>query len=139
MYRHIAVCVDADRGSPAAIREGRRLRGMWPGRLSLVHVASPPLAGYSRWERPTDQEFVQEARIRLERIARDVPGAEPVTLWGRPAHRVVEWAAEAGCDLLVAASHGGALARAGLGGFSRHIAYHAPCAVLLVPPPVPEG
>lgn len=133
-YRHIAVCVDMSSASDAAVAEGMRLRALGPGRLTLLHVAVPPPGGYSRWERPQDQGFVQEARDRLVRRVSTVTDAEPVVLWGRPAHRVVEWAAHAGCDLLVAAAHGGRRERVGLGGFSRHIAYAAPCPVLLVRP-----
>jgi nucleotide-binding universal stress UspA family protein len=133
-YRHIAACVDTSEAAEAVIREALRLRALGPGRLTLLHVAAPPVSGYSRWEPPSDQEFFQEARDWVEARARRVPGAEPVALWGRPSHRAVEWAREAGCDLMIAASHANVLERAGLGGFSRHLAYHAPCPVLLVRP-----
>lgn len=133
-YRHIAVCVDTSPAATDAVAEGVRLRELGPGRLTLVHVAVPPAHGYSRWEPPQDQGFVQDAREWLNGTLRTVPGADGVVLWGRPAHRVVEWATRSGCDLLVAATHGGWWERAGLGGFSRHIAHAAPCPVLLVPP-----
>lgn len=136
-YDHIAVCLDASSAADeAALREAVALRALAPGRLTLLHVAVPPrLAGYSRWEAPGEQTFAVEAGEWLRGVAESVPGAEPVLLVGdRPAHRVEEWAGEAGCDLLVAASHDDAAARLGLGGFARHLAHHAPCAVLLARP-----
>ena len=76
-----------------------------------------------------------EAREWLQGVAETVPGAEPVLLIGdRPAHRVVAWAREAGCDLIVSASHDDAAERLGFGGFARHLAHHAPCPVLLARP-----
>jgi universal stress protein A len=135
-YAHIAVCLDESPAAARAVAEGVRLRALGAGTLSLVHVAHPPrLAGYSRWERPDEQEYAREAREWLERRAAAVPGAVPVALIGeRPAHRVVEWAAGSGCDLLVVATRGGTAERLGLGGFSRHLAHAAPCPVLLVRP-----
>ena len=135
-YDHIAVCLDTSPAGEAALVEATALRALGPGRLTLVHVATPPrIAGYSRWEPPEVQTFVVEAREWLEGVARGIPGAEAVVLHGdRPAHRVVEWAAGAGCDLLVAASHDSAAERLGLGGFARHLAHAAPCPVLLARP-----
>lgn len=135
-YHHIAVCLDDFPGAgEAALREAVALRARVPGRLSVVHVAAPPrIAGYSRWEPPAAQTFAVEAGEWLAGIAETVPGAEAVLLVGdRPAHRVVDWAREAGCDLLVAASHD-TPARLGFGGFARHLAHHAPCPVLLARP-----
>jgi len=136
-YDHIAVCLDASPAAgEAALREAAALRAPAPGRLSLVHVAVPPrFAGYARWEPPSRQTFVVEAGEWLRGLAETVPGAEPVLLHGdRPAHRVVEWARDAGCDLIVAASHDDAAERLGLGGFTRYLAHHAPCPVLLARP-----
>lgn len=136
-YDHIAVCLDTSaEAGDAALREASALRELGAGRLSLVHVAVPPrLSGYSRWEPPADQTFVVEAEEWLRGVAESVPGAEPVVLHGdRPAHRVVAWAREAGCDLIVAASHDDVAERLGFGGFARHLAYHAPCPVLLARP-----
>jgi nucleotide-binding universal stress UspA family protein len=135
-YDHIAVCLDTSDAGEAALREAAALRAATPGRLTLVHVATPPrIAGYSRWEPPEVQTFMLEARAWLEGVAAGIPGATAVVLHGdRPAHRVVAWAAESGCDLLVAASHDSALERLGLGGFARHLAHAAPCAVLLARP-----
>jgi nucleotide-binding universal stress UspA family protein len=53
-----------------------------------------------------------------------------------PPKAACHYLAEAGIDLLVAAAHRGLVDRAMLGGFAAYVAYHAPCSVLLVHPPV---
>lgn len=138
-YRHIACCVDDSPASHGALEEALRLRALGPGRLSIVHVATAPaLIGYSRWG-PEHQHFFYTAGEWLNALAATVPGAEPVLLWGHPATRVHQWAQESGCDLLVAAAHTGPVERAVLGSFSRYLAYHAPCPVLLTRPRPPTA
>jgi nucleotide-binding universal stress UspA family protein len=76
----------------------------------------------------------------LEAETAGTPGAEPVLLEAgdhdSAADAVCDWARQAGVDLLVAAAHRGAIERALslVGSFSQHLAHHAPCPVLLVPP-----
>ena len=60
--------------------------------------------------------------------------AEAVLLEGHPAEAAVDWAREAGCDVMVAARHSGRVERVLLGSFAGHLVDHAPCAVLLIPP-----
>jgi hypothetical protein len=58
-----------------------------------------------------------------------------VLLTGDPDAEVVcDWARRARVDLLVAGVYRGAAARALYGSFAHHLAYHAPCPVLLVGP-----
>jgi nucleotide-binding universal stress UspA family protein len=82
-----------------------------------------------------DAELEREAaRMWFEEQAADAPEAEAVLLEGDPAPAACEWARGAGCDLMVAASHSGLIERSLLGSFAGHLAFHAPCAVLLVRP-----
>jgi nucleotide-binding universal stress UspA family protein len=141
-YAHIACCVDDTAAARVALAEARSLRALSPGRLSLVHAGPRPLMerrGEQGWEVDPRDRSVTERRW-LEALAASVPGAEAVPLTGN-AEVVCEWAAEAGADLLVAASSKGVLQRVILGSFAAHIATHAPCPVLLVRPPrpAPEG
>jgi nucleotide-binding universal stress UspA family protein len=81
-----------------------------------------------------DTEVEKEAaEMWLAEEARSV-SAEAVLLEGHPASTATEWAAEAGVDLMVAATHRGLVERALLGSFAGYLAHHAPCPVFLVPP-----
>ena len=52
---------------------------------------------------------------------------------------VCDWAAAHAVDLLIGVRHHGRAERILLGSFASHLAYNAPCAVLLVHPPTPAG
>jgi nucleotide-binding universal stress UspA family protein len=137
-YAHIGCCVDDSAASRGALEEAVRLRSLGPGRLSVVHVAAPPaVIGYSRWA-PEPEHFFHAARDWLAALVADVPGADAVLLWGDPGTRVDEWARGSRCDLLVAATHTGPVERTLFGSFSRHLAHHAPCPVLLTRPRAPS-
>jgi nucleotide-binding universal stress UspA family protein len=135
-FRRIAVCVDDDDASRDVLAAGRGL--LEPGgALLVVHVlvnadlavlASPTMA------LPPLQESTAHARAMLEGMIRAGRGEEAVLLAGEdPAAAVCEWAAGAAApDLIVSAAVRGRLARAVHGAFAGHLAYHAPCPVLIV-------
>ena len=78
----------------------------------------------------------------LTALAHVTPGAQPVLLDGvmsRPEVEVLSWVERNGVDLIVAASHRGLVARTVLGSFSGYLAHHAPCPVVLIPPPAWAG
>jgi nucleotide-binding universal stress UspA family protein len=136
-YRHIAVCVDDSPGSDRALEEAVRLRALGQGRLSVVHAAPWPLAaGVGAGFLPDIQPVFDAEQEWLRRRVADIEGVEPVFLIGYAPWVIREWAASSGCDLLVASAHRGAFARMALGSFAATLAYHAPCAVLLVRPPI---
>lgn len=134
-YAHIACCIDDSEASMEALAVARELRGLAPGRLSLVHVAPRPLL-FTRdpdgmlAPDPDDVWTTEGAWLRSQARA----GEEPVLLEGGPPGAVTEWAATADVDLLVAAAHRTALERVMLGSFAAHLAQHAPCSVLLARP-----
>jgi len=140
-YRHIACCIDDSEASDRAVDEAVRLRGSDGARLSLVYAAPQPLvfAGMGGAMVPDPRDLAEASARWLQERAEQVPGAEPVLLEGYPPVAVCDWALESGCDLLVAAAHRGRVQRVVLGGFASYLAYHAPCAVLLVRPPVSYG
>ena len=79
------------------------------------------------------EEIVTEAVERVKELAPDLP-CEGVVLEGRPQAVLVEEAR--GAVLVVVGRRGqGALASLLLGSVSRHVADHAPCPVVVVPPP----
>jgi nucleotide-binding universal stress UspA family protein len=125
--------VDRSEADPRGLGGARRFR---PERLSVVHVAAVPrpLAGLGR----VRARFGGRARRWLDALAAEVPGAQPVLLWGRPADRIVDWAREARPDVLVAASHAARVERV-LGSVTRRLATSAPCPTLILPPGVAPG
>ena len=134
-FGHIAVCVDRSRASAAALDEARRLRRLGPGRLTLVHVVEDAAISPAAWSLPDPEQLRRALRRWLGGMARPDEGEEVVLLEGEhPAEAIVEWAEGAGVDLIVASAHRGRVQRALLGSFAAHLAYHAPCPVLLVRP-----
>jgi nucleotide-binding universal stress UspA family protein len=138
-FAHIACCVDDSDAGREALALARELRALGPGRLSVVHVSPRPLL----FERGPDGELVPDRHDIWSRSGRWLrslarAGEEPVLLTGDPPTAAVEWAGDADVDLLIAAAHRSRLERALLGGFAAHLAYHAPCAVLLARPPRPR-
>lgn len=142
-YRSIACCVSDDPASEAVIAEAVAMRAVSPGALHLVTVTGPgrtSLAGPFSYYADPPAEREGRAHEWLDGRAAAIPGAEAVVLDGYPPRAVCRWAAENDIDLIVAAAHRGFVERTLLGGFASYVAYHAPCPVLLVRPPVPaEG
>lgn len=133
-YNRIACCVDRDQMADEVLAEGMRLAGGDAQALQVVHVVAPPhtlVAGPFAYIAPVT-EMWSEAEAWLEDRTQALPGATPVLLDGSPARALCAWAATHDIDLIVAAAHRGRVERAMLGGFAAHIAYHAPCSVLLV-------
>ena len=135
-YAHIACCVDDSEGSRLAREEARRLHEATGGRLSLVHVATAGVMFAGSPEAPVADvvDSVEASRRWIHEQATQVEDAEPVLLEGDPPSAVVNWARDAGVDLLVAASSRGFLERLLLGSFAGHLTHHAHCSVLLVRP-----
>lgn len=138
-YENIACFIDDSESSQRGLAEAVRLHRMGPSRLSVVHVVSPPpwpvMMGSALGGLTDDPEaLIGAGRAWLESVVADIEGAEPVVLFGHPAEEGARFLTDVGCDLAVAASHRGAMARAVLGSFASYLAHHAPCAMLLVPP-----
>ncbi len=139
-YGHIACFIDGSDAAGRALAHAENLRALSGGRLSVVHVIASPaflvslaagLGGGAVHDPQTEREA---AGMWLDEQIRDIEGAEAVLLEGHPATAACDWAAAEGVDVMVAASHRGMVERALLGSFAGHIAHHAPCPVLLVPP-----
>jgi nucleotide-binding universal stress UspA family protein len=137
-YRHIACAIDDAEVSRRALAEAARLAELGGARLSVVNVAEIPAAallGAAVGAPPLELDWEAEARALLAEATAGLPRAEPVVLQGEPEAQVVcDWAKDAGVDLLVAGVHRGTAARVLQGSFALHLAYHAPCPVLLVGP-----
>jgi nucleotide-binding universal stress UspA family protein len=137
-YTRIACCVDNDGMAETVLREGIRLADGDLGALSVVHVVAPPqalIASSYAYVAPV-MEDPGDAKAWLEDVIREIPEATRVLLDGFPAKKVCAWARSSGVEIIVAAARRSLVERVMLGGFASHIAYHAPCSVLLVHPPV---
>jgi nucleotide-binding universal stress UspA family protein len=138
-YSHIACFIDESEAASRALAHAAALRDAAGARLSVVHVLAPPaflvsLAAGLGGAPVHDTEIEKEAaEMWLAEEARAV-SADAVLLEGHPASTATEWAARAGVDVMVAATHRGLVERALLGSFASYLAHHAPCPVFLVPP-----
>ena len=131
-YSRIACCVDRDPMARQVIDEARALAHGEPFRV--IHVVAPPhtlVSGPFAYVAPI-VELRAEAEAWLADVVSGIPEAEPVLLEGSPARELCAWAGRTRTDLIVAAAYRSRMERAMLGGFASHIAYHAPCSVLLV-------
>lgn len=137
-YSHIACCIDGSPASDAALAAAIRMHALGPGRLTLVHVLEVG-ASYTGFPSEHLADEGDRAREWLQQMLALAPGSEGIILEGHPASVIPDWAGGAGVDLLIAVRHHGRVERLLLGGFTQHIAYHSPCAVLLVRPPSPHG
>ncbi|HMN99853.1 MAG TPA: universal stress protein [Miltoncostaeaceae bacterium] len=140
-YAHVACCIDDSHAANRALAHADALRTLAGGRLTVVHVLPSPafltsLAASLGGAPVHDVEMEREAaEMWLEEQIHGRENAEVVLLEGHPAEAAVDWARESRCDVLVAAHHSGRVERVLLGSFAKHLVDHAPCPVLLIPPP----
>lgn len=139
-YARIACFIDDSEAAGRALAHAEAVRERSDARLSIVHVLPSPkflvtlavgLGGAAVHDPTAEREA---AEMWLDEQVRGRPNAEAVLLEGHPASTACEWAAAEGVDLMVVASHRGLVERSLLGSFASHVAHHAPCPVLLVPP-----
>ena len=133
-YPHIACCLDRSDASERALAEARRLRALGPGRLTIVHVLETPLSGTVLPDAiPLLTERPESTQAWLAELVRADASEYPVVLDHEfPPKAVCAWAEGVGPDLIVAAATRKAGERLMRGAFAGYLAYHAPCAVLLV-------
>ena len=112
-FAHVACCIDDSDAATRALAYADALRALAGGKLTVLHVLPSPAF--------------------LTSLAASLGGA-PVHDSDMEREAAVDWAREAGCDVIVAAQHSGRVERVFLGSFAKHLVDHAPCAVFLIPP-----
>lgn len=130
-FPHIACCYDGSAASEAAVAEGRRLRALGDGRLTVLHVYHDPVL-FGGMSDPDLGAARDAARLWFDERAAAWPEAEAVFLEGSASIEIDRWCAQAQPDLLITGVHHGTAHRAVLGSVTTHMVHHAPCPVLVV-------
>ncbi len=150
-FRHILIPTDFSDVSQRALSVGLDLAVRYEADVTLVHVTSQ--VDRATWGDPDvmlsmnsviDGELKvlnAEAKEQLDRISGGASASVPpermrsMVVSGKPATRVLEVAAEVGCDLIVMGSHGRhRMPDIVLGSTAERVVRHAPCAVLTIKP-----
>ncbi len=140
MFRKILVPQDFTNLARRPLELAKELAAVTQGEvvvLSVVDDSFPypdvfsfqmPWADYYRHLRDT---AMRKLNALVEGVS--APGAKVQVVRGKPATKILEYAAEEHCDLIVMATHGTrGLRQALLGSVARRVVHEAPCPVLLV-------
>jgi universal stress protein A len=141
-FRNILVATDFGETSDAALRYGRNLAAGYGAWLHILHVTENLVARYfdlySSIGSDVQQQIEGDAQARVRALVPE-PDSDNwraqavVRVSNAPAEAIVEYATEAGIDLIVMGTHG----RAGvshflLGSVAERVVRTAPCPVLTV-------
>jgi universal stress protein A len=146
-YQKVLVPMDFSDDSRRACEHGLAIARAASAQVALLTVIEEtfPYPELFAWDHP-NEEFYKAMRERalhhMEELAggaADVP-LERIVVRGRPRQEIVAVAADWGADLIVLARHGsgGKLHNAFMGSTSESVLRHAPCPVLVLPPPTAE-
>ncbi len=146
----VIVCgVDDSERARDVARVAARLCAELETRLTLVHVAPPPVTpglAPAAYAYPGERDYeasIEAGKRLLDRIAGELDMGEQATVRvvvGDASECLREIAADEGARLLVVGSRGrGLIASAVLGSISSALAAHAPCPVVVVPPGKPAN
>jgi len=149
VLRNILVATDFSETSDAALRYGRDLARTFGATLHLLNVAPNVMASFATDALPAvlpdvQRQVEEAARQQLEALLdpedRTQLHAKPVVRTSlTAAAEIVEYAREAGIDLIVIGTHGrGAMAHVLMGSVAERVVRTAPCPVLTVRHPERE-
>ena len=143
-YQKILVPMDFSDDSRRACEHGLAIARACGAQVALLTVIEEafPYPELFAWDHP-NEEFYKAMRQRaLDHMQGVVEGAgeglpvERIVVRGRPRHEIVAVAADWGADLVVLARHGsGNLRNTFMGSTSEAVLRHAPCPVMVLPPP----
>ena len=143
-YQKVLVPMDFSDDARRAAEHGlaiARACGAQAGLLTVIEEAFPYPELFA-WGHP-NEEFYKAMRQRaLEHMNEvvestgDGVSVERIVVRGRPRHEIVAVAADWAADLIVLARHGsGNLRNTFMGSTSESVLRHAPCPVMVLPPP----
>jgi universal stress protein A len=141
----IVVATDFSKTSDAALDYGRELARTFGAKLQLLHVTENIITRYAfegAMALPLDVqiEYEKSSQDRVEALLREDDRRElgamaVLRVSNSPADAIVEYAKEAGADVIVVGTHGRkALAHFVLGSVAERVVRLAPCPVLTVRP-----
>jgi nucleotide-binding universal stress UspA family protein len=144
-YQKILVPMDFSEDSRRACEHGLAVARGSEAQVALLTVIDEtfPYPELFAWDHP-NEEFYKAMRQRaLEQMEEVVAGSaaaglqvERIVVRGRPRQEIVAVAADWGADLVVLARHGsGNLRNTFMGSTSESVLRHAPCPVMVLPPP----
>jgi nucleotide-binding universal stress UspA family protein len=143
LMNNILVATDFGTAADSALRYGRELASRFGATLHVLHVAENVYVTsfgadtYATVVPEMQQEAENEARGHLRDVVNLRCGGLPVTTKVLtstvPAHAIVDYAREAGIDLIVLGTHGrDGLAHLMMGSVAERVVRLAPCPVLTV-------
>ena len=148
--KKILVATDFGDAAEVAFAYGRELARTFRATLDVLHVADNVMArsfvgdGYLATFPELQRDVEDAARKRLDAMICDedraILNAKPVLITSTsPALAIVEYAREAGVDLIIMGTHGrGAMAHLLMGSVAERVVRTAPCPVLTVRQPEHE-
>jgi len=145
-FRVIVVPTDFSDHSLRALPYALGLAGKYGAEIKILYVNEPALqVSDMAWvgvdDRALKDEHVSDAHKNMDRIARDqIPpevSAEAVVRSGDSVEEIIQFAEEAGADLIVMATHGrGGLSHILMGSTAEQVIRKAPCPVLTLKLPM---
>jgi nucleotide-binding universal stress UspA family protein len=150
-FLHVLVPLDGTAGAESALGAAVEIANIDDARLTLLHVAQPQLAGAHAAAAPFNATYMPDGiePEDTERMSREYLGSvaaslqsrrvRPVTdvrlVDGAPAEEIVRFAEESGVDLIAMATRAqGSVRRLVAGSTTTSVLYHAPAAIMLLPP-----
>lgn len=141
----VLVATDFSKSSEAALAYGRELARTFGAKLQLLHVTENMITRYAfegSMGLPMDVqiEYEKSSQERLEAMLgdddrRELGATAVMRVSNTPADAIVEYAKDAGADVIVVGTHGRkALAHLFLGSVAERVVRLAPCPVLTVRP-----
>ena len=147
VMKTIVAALDFSDATAPVLEASAKMAKAFGATLHLVHVVEPEPSysayGFTPEEFPAIHVFQKEARIRAEAalaekrkgLAGDLK-VETALLEGNPLHALLEYATEAGADLVVLGTHGhGVMASVLLGSVAEGLVRKAEIPALVVPAP----
>jgi nucleotide-binding universal stress UspA family protein len=140
MYRNILVAYDGSEPSKRALDAAMKLTATFGGKLRVIHVFSLSGIPFGEAFMPLPQNFTKELYRLAESVVEDarkrtetLPYAEVQLVQGIPAMAILEFAEQAGSDLIVIGSRGlGGIREMVLGSVSHNVVQNARIPVLVV-------
>lgn len=141
-YQKILIAVDQPDESKTLIAQVKAVATEFAA-LTLIHVVEPLESTYfgATHEAPvifnaqdiqSQVVAIKKEQIEQLKLAEDIPSAETLVDIGKPARRILEYAKQHGCDLIVIGTHSRRGFARLLGSTAAKVLNDAPCDILTI-------